>query len=83
MYISGLGDRWGPFILDFYPETFVLEFGVSQACHFYWIGGSTNVTSPDPCCIRREDQIINITDYIPNDSGTSIRKTLFQYLFIF
>ena len=62
MYISGLGDRWGPFILDFYPETFVLEFGVSQACHFYWIGGSTNVTSPDPCCIRREDQIINITD---------------------
>ena len=53
----------------FYRETSVLEFGVSQAYHFYWIGGSTNVTSPDPCCIRREDQRIARTDYIPNDSG--------------
>ena len=57
--------------MDSFREISVLEFGVSQGCHFYWIGGSTNVSSPDPARISREDQRIMNNGYIPDDSGIS------------
>ena len=70
-----LGDRWGPFIMDFYEEIIILDHSVSQDCLLYWIGGSTNVSSPDPTMISREDQRIMLNDYIRDDSGIS--STLF------
>ena len=57
--------------MESFREISVLEFGVSQGCHFYWIGGSTNVSSPDPARISRADQRIMNNEYIPDDSGIS------------
>ena len=66
---SDLGERWGPFIMDFCEEIIILDHSVSQDCLLYWIGGSTNVSSPDPTMISREDQRIMLNDYIRDDSG--------------
>ena len=66
--ISGLGDRWGPVILEERRETIVLKEGVTESCQLYWISGSTNVSSPDPESARTSDGIIYHYQYIPNDS---------------
>ena len=50
---------------------------MSKSCESYWIGGSTNQTAePTVWAILEDDQ------YIPNDSGKSIKMVeLFHYFF--
>ena len=70
----GLGERWAPIIFNTRSERYVPEYGVSPYCHYYWIGGSTNVSRG----------IVDFDDeYFPDYSGIGRRVSFCRLNILF
>ena len=75
IFLLGFGERWAPVIPETLTERSALHY--IFPCHFYWIGGSTDIEPiPIPPGSLLTSVLVTYRNYIHNDSGIKKMKTL-------